>query len=111
MLRPCFPPAYGRFCEAVSVPAAHPCRSPPPGREVGRLDPRRVETLCVARALGLGGPRRPSRSAAAKLPALAWAGLVGGGGQKQAGPRRCPSSRVPGERRVALVTEGHLRLF
>lgn len=56
MLRPCFPPAHGRFCEAVDAPSPHPCRSPPAGREVGRLDARRVGSLRAVRALGLGGP-------------------------------------------------------
>lgn len=66
---------------------------------------RRVGTFRAAGALGLGGPRRTSRPADGKVHAhTAWAGFVG----KEAGPQRSPLSRVPGERRVAPVTEGHL---
>lgn len=68
----------------------------PPSREVGRLDPRRVGTFCVARALGLGGPRRTWRSAAAKLPALAWAGL-GGCGRSRLVPGAVLALESPGK--------------
>lgn len=100
MLRPCFPPTHGRFCEAVDAPTPHPCRSPPAGGEVGRLDPRRVGSFRAVRALGLGGPGAPRSLLMGRFThRVTWAGFVG----KE--PRRQRSSlpRVPGERRAAPV--------
>lgn len=106
MLRPCFPPAHGRFCEAVDAPTPHPCRSPPAGGEVGRLDPRRVGSFRAVRALGLGGPGVPRSLLMGRFThRVTWAGFVG----KE--PRRlgAPLSLVSlGKGGLPQFTEGHL---
>lgn len=100
MLRPCFPPAHGRFCEAVDAPTPHPCRSPPAGCEVGRPDPRRVGSFRAARALGLGGPGAPRSLLMGRFPRrVTWAGFLG----KEARRQHSPLSCAPGERRAAPV--------
>lgn len=103
-MRPCFPPAHGRFCEAADVPTAHPCRCVPAGCEVGRLDPAEGWDFACrpsTRPSGLGEPLGPLMLRFTHI--LAWAGFVG----KEPGPQRCPLARVPGERRAAPITEGH----
>lgn len=69
MLRPCFPPAHGRFCEAVDAITRIPVAPRPLLVKLGGPTPRMVGSFRAAGALGLGGPRRAPRASDGKVHA------------------------------------------